>query len=113
MKMIAKALGAACALSFMLACLPVDSQIKGLDASATIACRDFRRLIRDTRAGVLTGPEMRERMKDIRANARVSKSHGIAPAADDLLRAMTSGTPESIQSGMEGMVNSCNGGRRQ
>jgi hypothetical protein len=61
------------------------------DASARLACEHFRNVAGDVTAGILTGPELREKLQEVHETARVSENEGIASGAQAMLAGATSG----------------------
>jgi hypothetical protein len=59
------------------------------DAGARLACRDFRSAARDQTDGLLTPSELRDRLKAVNDNARLSEEPDIAQAGQDLLAEAT------------------------
>jgi hypothetical protein len=64
------------------------------DASDIVACRDYRHMLADLQAGVLTDGEVRKAVQRVRENAKLADSAEIREASDIMLRTLTSGTPE-------------------
>lgn len=84
---------------------PKDTPSK-LDASATIACQDFNRAISDVKAGILTNEEFRDKIQKVYDNARLG-SKIVKQPAQDLLKAVTSGTTEEAVAATQGFQEAC------
>lgn len=84
---------------------PKDSPPK-LDASATIACQDFSRAISDVKAEILTNEEFRVKIQKVYENARLG-SKVVKQPAEDLLRAVTSGTTEEATAATVALAEAC------
>lgn len=77
-----------------------------LDASAIIACQDFNRAISDVKAGILTNEEFRNKIQKVYDNARLG-SKGVKQQAQDLLKAVTSGTTEEAVAATQALQEAC------
>jgi hypothetical protein len=69
---------------------------QGPDASAQVACADFRSAMRDVQQGILTDEELRDKVKEIDREASVSTQAGLASAGRAMLREVTTGTGEGF-----------------
>lgn len=67
------------------------------DLVAESACRHWRNVLDDTRAGVLTDPELREKVKEVHADARHADAPEIASASEELLAAATAGDADRFR----------------
>lgn len=83
-----------------------DTQTK-LDASATIACQDFNRVIKDAKSGILTGQELREKVKVVNDNAKLSSDLEVKNSAIHVLQAITTGTTEEFIVAADLLQKSC------
>lgn len=63
----------------------------GDDASAELACRDFRHVAADANAGLIAGYELRGKIQMIYDNARYSSDAEIRSQGEAMLRAATAG----------------------
>lgn len=79
------------------------------DASAKLACSEFRSTAREQSAGHLTYGELRDRIKKINDRAWVSETPGIASAAGDMLTAVTAGDDEALADAVNRMGTACRG----
>jgi hypothetical protein len=82
------------------------------DASARIACQDFRRALSDASAGLLTTPEFRARVQRVHENARLADSAvapGVSEHASHLLKAVTSGTTADAAEATTALIAACKG----
>ncbi|HWB15894.1 MAG TPA: hypothetical protein VG538_05755 [Vicinamibacterales bacterium] len=80
------------------------------DASAVIACRDFRSALKDTLDGTLTNAELRQRVQKVHDNARLADSKvapGVADGARLLLAATTSGNRDEQARAIDLMRQAC------
>lgn len=59
------------------------------DSSAEVACNHWANVVGDIRDGVLTGPEVRTKVKEVNESARVSDNERVRTAAQEALRAAT------------------------
>lgn len=89
-----------------------EKESQEIDASATIACRDFRKAIVDVKNGILTDEEFRERIQKVYNNARLADEK-IAPDVSDsslkLLQAITSGTTKETTEATTSLEKACSG----
>lgn len=79
----------------------------GADSSAVLACRDFRSVVRDAQAGVLTDTELRDKLKGVEDTASVSEEPGVASSAREMLAAATAGNTEALAAAGDGMAEAC------
>ncbi len=84
---------------------PKDAPSK-LDASARDACEDFSRAISDVKVGILTDKEFRDKIQKVYDSAKLS-SKGVKQPAQDLLRAVTSGTTEEAATAVKVLQEAC------
>lgn len=56
-----------------------------------VVCRDFRSIMSDVRAGVLTTAELRRRLQDLRRDTEISENPAINQHGDAMLRGITHG----------------------
>jgi hypothetical protein len=85
-------------------------QLASHDASAVIACRDFRDAMRDLNAGILTGAELRLRVQAVYENARLADATvapGVSDGARVLLAAITSGNTEQASAARDALLKAC------
>jgi len=73
-----------------------DNDASAGDASARLACGHWYNVRSDITDGVLTVPEMRQKLQEVHDDARVSEHPGIAEGARDMLAAVTADDPESF-----------------
>jgi hypothetical protein len=78
-----------------------------LDASAETACRDFARTIRKVQDGTLTDDALREELKAVHANARLSDSQLVRDRATEMLSAVTFGSPADVVPTIRGFRDAC------
>jgi hypothetical protein len=87
---------------------PAKTSNSGKDILVIRACIDFERMVEDTRAGILTNEEIRERAKEIRTTFQRSYQPNAQQAGDHLLRAMTGRTSsEELSAALQEVVNVC------
>jgi hypothetical protein len=77
------------------------------DASAQLACSHFFNVARDASAGILTEAELREKLKEVNDDARVSDVSGVRNAAQAMLAAATSGDADSFTDAVTAMGDAC------
>lgn len=77
------------------------------DSSGILACRDFRSLVSDTNAKLLTADEMREKAQKINDRARLSKSPDVVDAANDMLAALTARDNAQLPVAVAAMQQAC------
>jgi hypothetical protein len=78
-----------------------------LDARAETACRDFARTIRKVQDGALTDDALREELKAVQANARLSDSKLVRDRATEMLSAVTFGSPADVVPTIRGFMEAC------
>jgi len=59
------------------------------DASAWVACREYRQLVRDVAAGIATPAEVRVRLQALDRSAQLADDPAVRTNARELLRAAT------------------------
>jgi hypothetical protein len=80
------------------------------DASAVIACRDFRKTVNDLGAGILNEADLRTRIKQVHENARLvdnSVAPGVRDTAQSLLATVTTGTTEDAAKAIKDLQVAC------
>lgn len=85
-------------------------EMASYDASAVLACRDFRRTVADLDAGILTNAELRQRIQAVHENARLVDSTvapGVADGARVLLAAVTQGATEQAKTAIGLLAKAC------
>jgi hypothetical protein len=78
-----------------------------LDASAEIACQDFARTLRKVQDGTVTDDALREELKAVQANARLSDSKLVRDRATEMLSAVTFGSPADVVPTIRGFRDAC------
>jgi hypothetical protein len=82
------------------------------DASAEIACQDFARMLRKVQDGTLTDDALRDELKAVQANARLSDSQLVRDRATEMLSAVTFGSPADVVPTIRGFRDACEQARR-
>lgn len=77
------------------------------DASSRLACSHFFNVANDATAGVLTVEELREKLKEVNDNAKVSEAPGIRESARAMLAAVTSDDGDGFLEAVEAMGDAC------
>ena len=77
------------------------------DGGAQLACRHFRNVANDYSDGVLTLGELREKLKEVEDDARVSEEPGVASAARELLAAATALDAAAMVPAIERLDQAC------
>jgi hypothetical protein len=77
------------------------------DASSRLACSHFFNVAGDASAGLLTEAELREKLKEVNDDARVSEVAGVRNAAQAMLAAITSGDADAFTAAVTTMGNAC------
>lgn len=77
------------------------------DASSRLACSHFFNVAGDASAGLLTETELREKLKEVNDNAKVSDVAGVRNAARAMLAAATSGNADAFTDAVTSMGNAC------
>jgi hypothetical protein len=77
------------------------------DASSRLACSHFFNVASDASAGVLTDAELREKLKEVNNDAKVSDVAGVRNAARAMLAAATSGDGDAFTTAVTAMGNAC------
>lgn len=79
----------------------------GADASARLACPHFRNIAGDAADGLITGPELREKIKEVEDNASVSEVPGLSESGRRLLRAVTQGDADEFIAAVDAFSEKC------
>lgn len=77
------------------------------DASAKLACRDFRNVAADVSAGIVADSELRGKMQIIHENAEVSEEPGIASNATAMLAAATDFDDDELARAVTAFGSAC------
>jgi hypothetical protein len=78
------------------------------DAGAKLACTHFRNVAGDVSAGILTLPEVRDKLREVYDTARVSSAPGIATGAQEMLAAITAGDLDDLARDVRAFAGACN-----
>lgn len=73
---------------------------------SSLACDHFRNVLQDASDGVLTGPELRAKLKEVEGNANIA-TPGVQSAARQLLAAATGGSSAEVQGAAAQMLAAC------
>jgi hypothetical protein len=68
---------------------PAAARAPEIDATAQLTCDDYRKLVNDAKAGVITDTEIRPRVTAIFERGRYSAEPSIAQASTRLMRAIS------------------------
>jgi archaellum component FlaC len=75
--------------------------------SATLTCRHYRNVIDDFTQGILTTPELREKIKEVNETAARAEEDDIAQAGNDLLVAVTADDADAFLTAVDAMDAAC------
>ena len=71
-----------------------------------LACEHFRNVAQDAADGVLTVPELREKLQEVEGNASIA-TPAVQEAARETLAAITSGSPEDMEAAVQALSQAC------
>lgn len=77
------------------------------DAPAELACAHFRNVAGDASSGLLTDAELREKLKEVHDNARLSDTPEIRQHSEAMLAAVTQGDTESASDAISSFSEAC------
>lgn len=90
----------------LLPCLALAA-CSNVDAGAVAACRSFRSLMADSRAGVLTEAEARKRMQELNELATGAEDVKVREGARAMLAGATTGNTEQARGGGRRLATAC------
>lgn len=83
-----------------------DDEDRG-DLSAQWACQHFRNVARDMTDGMLTEFELRQKLREVMAEARGSDDRRFGARAEDMVAGLTSGDEGRFDQGLRGFDRAC------
>lgn len=84
-----------------------SSSSNDVDASLRLACSHFYNVASDVTVGILTEAEVREKLREVYDDAKVSDVAGVRSAAQAMLVAITSGDGDAFGAAVRAMDKNC------